>query len=309
MQQTILTLLASFLRLSVPIILMGTANMFSERSGVMNLGADGMMIAGAFGAVVGTYFFGSPWIGVLFGILGSMVISGTHSLISVEFGGRQNISGLGLNMLAAGLASFFCRELFGSGISKSVENLQRTMILAKIPVIGEFLSKFSPLAYICILAVIISSFVMKHTILGTRIIAVGDDPVTAETAGINVWRLRHLSVTVFCGIMAGLSGAYLSIGQLSFFQDNMTNGKGMLAVIAVKMGRWEPGRIVLVAMMFGFFDALQTQLQLNNTLNLSPELIQLIPYVVGVVALILSGESNSNPQALSKPYLKNKYQF
>jgi len=295
--------------LSVPIILMGLANMFCERSGVMNLGAEGMMIAGAFGAVLGTFFFGNPWIGVLFGILGSMLISGAHSLISVEFGGNQNISGLGLNTLAAGLASFFCRELFGSGISKSVQNLQRTAFLQGIPGIGPFLSKFSPLAYICVLAVVVSSFVMRRTVLGTRIVAVGDDPITAETAGINVWRLRHLCVSVFCGVLAGLAGAYLSIGQLSFFQDNMTNGKGMLAVIAVKMGRWDPLRIVLVAMMFGFFDALQTQLQLNNALNLSPELIQMIPYLVGVAALILSGESAAFPQSLRKPYLKNKYQF
>jgi len=288
---------------------MGLANMFCERSGVMNLGAEGMMIAGAFGAVLGTYYFGNPWLGVLCGMLGSMVISSTHSLISVEFGGNQNISGLGLNTLAAGLASFFCRQLFGSGISASVDNLQRTAILAKVPVVGSFLSQFSPLAYICVLAVIVSSFVMRRTVLGTRIIAVGDDPVTAETAGINVWRLRHLCVCVLCGALAGLSGAYLSIGQLSFFQDNMTNGKGMLAVIAVKMGRWDPARIVLVAMMFGFFDALQTQMQLNNILNISPELIQMIPYIVGVAALMLSGESAAFPQSLRRPYLKNKYQF
>ncbi len=301
-------ILVAMLRLSVPIILMGLGNLYCERVGVMNLGAEGMMVAGAFCAVVGTYYTDNAWFGVACGMLGGILIAAVLSLISVEFGGDQNISGLGLNTLAAGLASFFCRQLFGSGITPSVQNLQRTEILEEIPVIGGLLAQFSPLAYICIALIAVSAFLMKRTVLGMRITAVGDDPIAAETAGINVWNIRHLCVSVFCGICGGLAGAYLSIGQLSFFQDDLSNGKGMLAIIAVKMGRWDIKRMVLVALLFGFFDALQVQIQLNYP-AISPELVQLIPYIGAIVVLTAAGEGESSPQAINKPYLKNRYKF
>lgn len=302
------SILIATLRLTVPIILMSIGNQYCERAGVMNLGAEGMMVAGAFGAVLGAYYTGSAWLGVLFGMLGGMVISTIHSVNTVEFGGNQNLSGLGLNTLAAGLASFFCRQLFGSGITPSVENLQRTEIFAGIPVLDKFLAQFSPLAYICILVILVSLFVMKKTVLGMRIVSVGDDPIAAETAGINVWNVRHLCVSVFCGICGGLAGAYLSLGTLSFYQDNLTNGKGMLAVIAVKMGRWDIKYMVLVALLFGFFDALQVQIQLNFP-SVSPELVQLIPYVVALIVLTMSSDNDSKPQSMSIPYLKNRYKF
>lgn len=308
MVDIISTVLVAMFRLSVPIILMGIGNLYCERAGVMNLGAEGMMIAGAFGAVLGTYYTGIAWVGVLFGILGGMLISTIHSLNTVEFGGNQNISGLGLNTLAAGLSAFVCRQLFGSGITPSVQNLQRTEILSGVPVVGKFLAQFSPLAYICLIVIFVSAFIMKRTILGMRIVAVGDDPIAAETAGINVWRIRHLCVSVFCGICGGLAGAYLSLGQLSFFQDDLTNGKGMLAVIAVKMGRWDIKKMVLVALLFGFFDALQVQIQLKCS-SVSPELVQLIPYVAALIVLCFSSDSVSNPRAMTVPYLKNCYKF
>ena len=274
----------------------------------MNLGAEGMMTSGAFCASLGAYFTGSAWLGVLFGIMGGIIVSSIHSVNCVEFGGNQNISGLGLNTLAAGLSGFLCRELFGSGITPSVANLQRTEIFASIPVIGKTLSAFSPLAYVCIVVILLGVFITQKTTLGMRIVTVGDNPIAAETAGIDVWRIRHLCVSLFCGICGGLAGAYLSIGQLSFFQDDLVNGKGMLAVIAVKMGRWNIGKLTLVALMFGFFDALQVQIQINYPM-LSPELIELIPYMVAVIALFISGENTDAPKAMTVPYLKNKYKF
>ncbi len=305
----IMTLFVSIIRLTIPIILMALGNMFCERAGIMNLGAEGMMIAGAFGAVAGSYLFGNAWMGVLLAILCSIAIAALHSLISVEFGGAQNISGLGLNMLAVGVTSFLSQAMFGSGISPQVASIQSSDFLKGIPFVGDFLSQFSPLAYICVIIIFVSWFVMSKTVVGMNIIAVGDDPKAAETAGINVWRLRHISVALICGALAGLAGAYLSIGALSFFMEDMTNGKGMLAVIAVKMGKWNPKLIVIVALMFGFFDALQVQLQLNNPLNIAPELMQAIPYVAGIIALYLSSGSNVTPKSLRVPYVKNKYKF
>lgn len=308
MNSIVVVMLISLLRLSIPIVICGIGNMYCEKAGVMNLGAEGMMIAGAFGAIAGTYFTGNPWLGVLCGLLCGLLVGTAHGLICVEFGGYQNISGLGLNMLAAGLTSFCCRSMFGTGMSPTVDSVQTTPILKNIPIIGGFLQQFSPIAYITILLVVISWYVVKYTTAGLRMTAIGDDPQTAVTAGINIWKIRMICVMV-CGALAGLAGAYMSVGQLNIFMEDMTNGKGMLAVIAVKMGRWEPKRIVGIALLFGFFDALQLQLQMNNTFNLPPELIQTIPFLVGILILAMDSVTATNPQALAKPFLKNKYKF
>lgn len=308
MNAIVVVMLISLLRLSIPIVICGIGNMYCEKAGVMNLGAEGMMIAGAFGAIAGTYFTGNPWLGVLCGLLCGLLVGTAHGLICVEFGGYQNISGLGLNMLAAGLTSFCCRSMFGTGMSPTVDSVQTTPILKNIPIIGGFLQQFSPIAYITILLVVISWYVVKYTTAGLRMTAIGDDPQTAVTAGINIWKIRMICVMV-CGALAGLAGAYMSVGQLNIFMEDMTNGKGMLAVIAVKMGRWEPKRIVGIALLFGFFDALQLQLQMNNTFNLPPELIQTIPFLVGILILAMDSVTATNPQALAKPFLKNKYKF
>lgn len=308
MNSVIGVMIISLMRLSIPIIICGIGNMYCEKAGVMNLGAEGMMISGAFGAVLGSYLTGNPWIGVLCGIGAGWLVGGIHALICVEFGGIQNISGLGLNMLAAGLTSFFCRSFFGTGLSPTVSSIQTTPILKNIPVVGGFLQQFSPIAYLAVAIVIVSWYVMSRTTVGLRITAIGDDPQTVLTAGVNVWKIRTRCVMV-CGALAGLAGAYLSIGQLNIFMEDMTMGKGMLAVIAVKMGRWEPRRIVAIALMFGFFDALQLQLQMNNTFQVPPEIIQMIPYVVGIAALAMDSVTNVNPKAMTQPFLKNKYKF
>ncbi len=309
MSETVLLLMIiSIVRLATPVIITGLGNMFSERAGIMNLGAEGMMITGAFTAILGTYLTGNPWVGVLCGMLGGALMSSIHSLISVEFGGLQNISGLGINMLAAGCTDFFVRAIFKNSMSPMMPSIQTTPMLKDIPLIGSTLAQFSPITYISIFLVILCQILMNYTTFGLRMTAVGDDPKTVETAGINVWRLRHFCV-IICGTLAGLAGAYLSIGQLNRFTEGMTLGKGMLAVIAVKMGRWNPWRITMVALLFGFFDALQLQMQINNVINLSPELIQTLPYIVGIVVITLDSKSSKPPRALRIPYIKNRYKF
>jgi len=306
MNNTIITMIISILRLAVPVIITSMGTMFSVRAGVMNLGADGMMISGAFCAVLGSYITGNPWIGILFGILGGMAIGAIHSLVCVEFGGVQNISGLGLNMLATGLTCFFCRSLYSSSISPAVAAIQYSRFLERIPGIGYILVQFSPIFYITILLFLICCFFVDKTVTGLRLNAVGFNPQMVETAGVNVWKLKHISVLI-CGSLAGLSGAYLSIGQLNTFMEGMTMGRGMLAVIAVQMGNQQPRRILLIALIFGFFDALQLQLQINNV-GIAPELIQTIPYIAGIAALALSTTKAAAARKM-QPYLKNKYKF
>lgn len=304
----ILLMIVSIIRLSTPIVITGLGNMFSERVGIMNLGAEGMMTAGTFTAIVGVYYTGNPWVGVLCGALGGALMAAIHSIISVEFGGIQNISGLGINMLAQGLSAFFVRALFKNSISPAMPSIQNTEFLKGVPIIGPTLAQFSPITYISVILVFVCAFVVYRTKFGLRMMAVGDDPKTVETAGVNVWKLRHFCV-ILCGLMAGLSGAYLSLGQLNMYVEGMVMGKGMLAVIAVKMGKWDPKKIVAVALMFGFFDALQLQLQINKVFNFPPEIVQTLPFVVGILALTLSSKSNATPKAMRQPYIKNAYKF
>jgi simple sugar transport system permease protein len=303
----IATILISILRLSVPVIITGLGNMYSVRAGIMNLSAEGMMISGAFFAVLGTWLTGNPWIGVLSGILGGVVVAAVHTGICVEFGGNQNVSGLGLNTLMAGVTSFFCRSLFGSAFSPMVASIQTTGFLSGIPFLGGFLSQFSPIFYIMILILAGCWFVVEKTVIGLRMNAVGFNPQMVETAGVNVWRLKHASVLI-CGALVGLAGAYLSIGQLNNFMEGMTMGKGMLAVIAVQMGRQQPLRIVAFALGFSFFDAVQIQLQINS-IGIPAQLIQTIPYVVGIATLAISSTSKAVAPRLLMPYLKNKYKI
>ena len=307
-ESVILMFVLSVLRLSAPMFIAGMGNMYCERVGVLNLGAEGMMVSGAFAAVLGSYLTGSPWIGVLFGIFAGLLAGGVHALVCVEFGGMHAISGLGLTMLCNGIARFLCISIFGSTYSPNVNALQTTDFLKKIPVVGEFLSQLSPLIYIGAILGILSWLVIFHTPFGLRMQAVGDDPKTVETAGINVWRVRHAGVLI-CGMMCGIAGAYMSLGQLDRFFDGMISGKGMMAVIAVKMGRWSPLGILGTALLLGVFDAFQMKLQLSNTLGISPELLGMIPYLAGIAVLCFQRGKSARPTALDTPYLRNKYLF
>jgi simple sugar transport system permease protein len=219
----------------------------------------------------------------------------------------QNISGLGLNMMAAGLTSFFCRSMFKTALSPSVASIQSMPWLARLPVIGPVLSQFSPILLLLIAIFIATCYIMGRSVAGLRIIAVGSDPQTVETAGINVWKLKHICV-IACGALAGLAGAYLSIGQLNIFMENMTMGKGMLAVIAVTIGRRRPLRTVIVALLFGVFDALQLQIQISGITDVPPELIQAIPYAAAILAMALDFGKKLDDVNM-RPYLKNRYKF
>ena len=298
----------SVIRLSAPMFIAGTGNMYCERVGILNLGAEGMMVSGAFAAVLGSYLTGSPWIGVLFGMGAGLLAGGVHALVCVEFGGTHAISGLGLTMLCNGIARFLCISAFGSTYSPNVKALQTTAFLSGIPFIGRFLSQLSPLIYAGVLLGVISWFIIFRTPYGLRVQAVGDDPKTVETAGISVWRLRYSGVLI-CGALCGIAGAYMSLGQLDRFFDGMISGKGMMAVIAVKMGKWAPGGILGTALLLGLFDALQMRLQVSGKLGLSPELLGMVPYLAGIAVLCFQKSKNARPAALDTAYLRNRYKF
>ena len=302
----IVMMLLSVIRLSTPTFVAGVGNMFCERVGVLNLGSEGMMVSGAFCSVLGSYLTGNAWFGVICGMFGGALAALLHAIVCVEFGGMHAISGLGLNMFALGLTTFLCSAIFKSTISPNVAALN-TMGWAKdIPVIGLYLAQLSPLVFVAVAVAVIAYIIVFKTPIGMRIRAVGDDPRTVETAGIDVWKTKYFGV-ITCGFICGLAGSYMALGQLDRFVIGMTSGKGMLSVIAVKMGRWNPIGIMGTALLLGFFDALQLQLQFSSGIKIPPELIQILPFVAGIVVLSLQHSGNDRPSSLELPYLRNRY--
>jgi simple sugar transport system permease protein len=301
-------MLLSVIRLSTPTFVAGVGNMFCERVGILNLGCEGMLVSGAFCAVLGSYLTGNPWIGVLCGILGGGAAAAIHGIICIEFGGIHAISGLGLNMFSLGLTTFLCSAIFKSNISPKVNALNNIEGVKDIPVIGFFLYQLSPLVFAAVAIAVMAYVAVFKTPLGMRIRAVGDDPKVVETAGIDVWKTKYLGI-IICGLICGLAGSYMALGQLDRFVKGMTSGKGMLAVIAVKMGRWNPIGIMGTALLLGFFDALQLQLQFNSTVKIPPELIQILPFAAGIVVLSFQQSGNDRPGSLDLPYLRNRFKY
>lgn len=300
-------MLASTLRMGTPIALTALGGLTSERSGVVNIGLEGIMLASAFGAVLGSYLTGNPWIGVLTAILVGVLISAIHSVISITWGGNQSVSSMALVLLATGFSGVGLKAVFGQqGSSPQVPSLEHTPILSSIPVVGGFLSDLSPFVYIAFLALILIHCMFKYTPLGLRIITVGENPKAAETAGLSVHKIRYFSV-ILSGVLGGLGGAFLSLGQMNLFQEGMVAGRGYLALGAVTMGRWSPTGAFASSMFFGLFSAIQLYVQTIPGNPVPSEFIQMIPYLASLLVLAVSLKKNSSAMGIAasgKPYTK-----
>ena len=300
-------MLASTLRMGTPIALTALGGLTSERSGVVNIGLEGIMLASAFGAVLGSYLTGNPWIGVLTAILVGVLISAIHSVLSITWGGNQSVSSMALVLLATGFSGVGLKAVFGQqGSSPQVPSLEHTPILSSIPVVGGFLSDLSPFVYIAFLALILIHCMFKYTPLGLRIITVGENPKAAETAGLSVHKIRYFSV-ILSGVLGGLGGAFLSLGQMNLFQEGMVAGRGYLALGAVTMGRWSPIGAFASSMFFGLFSAIQLYVQTIPGNPVPSEFIQMIPNDSSILVLAVSLKKNSSAveiAASGKPYTK-----
>lgn len=306
-------LFASTIRAATPLILAALGGIFSERSGVVNIALEGIMLIGAFFAMLISYYGAqlgwSPLTSALSGMVGAMIfgflISMIHAVVSIRFRADQVVSGVAINILALGLTGFLLQLIFNtSGNSPSVPNLAAAPIpvLSGIPVLGDIFFNQPPIVYLAMIAVPISSFVLFKTPLGLRMRSVGEHPKAADTMGINVFKLRYLGVGV-SGILAGLGGAYLSIGQLNIFTENMTNGRGFIALAAVIFGKWNPWGALGACLLFGFADAIQISLQ-NAGVNIPSDFLLMLPYILTLVALAgFIGRSNP-PAASGVPYEK-----
>ncbi len=296
-------LLAATIRNATPLVFAALGGMFSERSGVVNIGLEGLMLISAFAGVVGAFLSGSAWVGLLFAVGAGLTFGLVHAVMCVTFEADQIISGTAINLLALGGTGFLMVIVFNQGgTSPDVEKFSPVAIplLSQIPVIGQALFDQSLLVYLMYAMVPITFFVLFRTPFGLRLRATGEVPEAVDTAGVSVTRMRYFGVAL-SGMLAALGGVYLSMGILSSFSEGMTGGRGFIALAALIFGRWHPIGAAGAALLFGFAQALTIRVPPEAVPN---EFIQMIPYVLTIVVLAGFGGRAIAPAAIGKPYRK-----
>jgi len=296
-------LFAAALRMATPIVFGSLGGIFSERVGITNIGLEGMMLTGAFAGVAVCYFTGNPWLGILGAILAGALLGLLHAILTVKFIGNQIVSGVSINIFAMGFTAYMSQIFWGSrGASESVQGLREVSIplLKDVPILGEILGTHTLLVYLMLVITVLSHIVLFRTPFGLRLRAVGEHPATADTAGIDVFRIKYLCV-VSGGALAGLGGAFLSLGHLNLFAWGMTGGRGFIAMAAMIFGKWMPFGAFWASLFFGFSDALQMRLQALGLLP--PQIILTIPYVL-TIAVLAGAVGRALPPSDYKPYVK-----
>ena len=290
----------SGIRLATPYLFASLGEMFGQRSGVLNLGVEGIMLMGAFSAFYVVYTTGNLWLAVGVALIVGMAMGLLMAVVSVTMQAEQGISGIGLYLFGLGLSSLLFKTMIGS--VSSVTGFQKLHIpfLSDIPIIGEIFFDHSILVYLAYLMVPLSYFVLNKTNFGLKIRAVGQNPEAADSLGVSVNGVRYATTILGSG-MAGIAGASLSIGLLNVFQENMVNGIGFIAVALVYFGGWRPFGILGGALLFSTVNALQLWIQVLG-LPIASDLAVMLPYVLTIVALALAVRQVQQPAALTKPY-------
>jgi simple sugar transport system permease protein len=285
-------LVASTLRVSTPLIFAALGGMFSERSGVINIALEGMMLIGSFAAAVGTLVSHSPWLGSAFGMSAGVVLAAVYALFVIRLRANQIVAGTAINMLAMGLTPFFCKILYDV-----------TGSTPAIPIGERFQS--APL-YLSWALVAVCFLWVKYTPTGLWVSFAGEHPEALDAAGIRVNRVRWAAVLV-SGALAGMGGASLSIFLSSSFSRDMTAGRGFMALAALIFGKWKPLPTALACLLFGFADAVQIRLQgvvIWGEKPIPVQFIQILPYLVTILVLAGFVGRSRPPKAIGTPFLK-----
>lgn len=286
-----ISLILATIRQAAPILITAIGGMFSELTGVVNIGLEGMMLMGAFSAAVVSYYTGNPYIGILGGMIAGGIMAFLHGILSIKYKGNQVVSGVAINLFASGFTVFMLRVLFNqSGNTPTVPKTQTFFGMSVI-------------VFIIYAIAIASHWFIYKTVWGLRMRAVGEHPLAADTVGINVLKVRYFGV-IMSGLLAGLGGAYLSIGALSQFTKEMSAGRGFIALAALVFGKWTPGGVLGASLLFGFADAGQTLIQQYVT-GVPPQFIQMLPYILTLLALAGVVGKAVAPASSGKPYDKS----
>ncbi|MFP1630402.1 ABC transporter permease [Zhengella sp. ZM62] len=316
-----LNVLDSTIRISAPLLLACLAGLYSERSGVFDIGLEGKMLAGAFAGAAAATAFGSAWIGLVFAILVSVFFALIHGFASITARGNQIVSGVAINFIAAGGAVILGQAWFRQGgRTPSLVGEERFAAwtlpfadsLAGVPVLGplyrELVSGHYLLVYVAFLMVPVTWWVLFRTRFGLRLRAVGENPAAVDTAGISVTFLRYRAVMI-TGVLCGLSGAYLSVAQNAGFVKDMTAGKGFIALAALIFAKWRPVNAMFACLLFGYLEALGISLQgkpLPLVGAVPVQFMQALPYVLTVILLAGFIGKAIPPRAGGVPYVKER---
>lgn len=282
-----IAILYSTLRLTTPLLLAAIGGLFSERSGVINIALEGLMLAGAFTGATVTHYSGSPWIGLGAAILAGVAVAAIHAVVCIRFHADQVVSGTAINILFLGVPAMLSGALFDS--TGATPQIPRQNLLTTAPIVIAF--ALVPLTW----------YVLYRTRFGLRLRAVGENPEAADTAGVSVERIRFAAVLI-SGALAAIGGAYLSIGQSSLFTRNMSAGRGFIALAALIFGKWRPWQTMLACLLFGFAEAVSIQMQ--GVTPIPVQFIQMIPYVLTILVLAGFVGRARAPRAIGIPYAK-----
>lgn len=295
-----IALFFSMIRLATPLIFAALGGLFSERSGVINIALEGLMLAGAFTGAVITYETGNPYLGMLAGMTAGAFLAFIYAVACIQFQADQVVSGMAINFLMIGLPAVISGAVYDSAGS--------TPQISQANLLPEYFNRFSIASVFAFLIVPVCWYVLYKTPFGLRLRATGENPAAADAAGVNVIRLRYIAV-VISGVLAAAGGAYLSIGQSSLFTRNMTAGRGYIALAALILAKWKPIPVLLACLFFGLTEALTIQLggiKLPSGENVPIQFIQIIPYVLTIIVLAGFIGLSRAPKALGIPYRKEK---
>jgi ABC-type uncharacterized transport system permease subunit len=315
------SILSATLRMATPLVFAAMAGMFSERSGTIDIGLEGKMLAAAFAAACVAVVTGSAWVALLGAVIVGILMALLHGLACITYRGNQVVSGVAINIMAAGLTIVLGNAWFGrGGQTPDLTPDARFMPLkipgwenaASVPIVGPLYASVigghNLLVYVAFLMVPIGWWVLYHTRFGLRLRAVGEDPKVVDTAGISVAWLRYRAV-IIAGTLCGFAGAYLAIAQNAGFSPHMTAGRGFIALAAMVFGKWRPWPAMFACLLFGLLDAIAIRLQgavFPGIGEVPVEAIQALPYILTVVLLAGFVGRAMAPHALGQPYVKER---
>lgn len=300
---------ASVIRIAIPLTLAGLGGVFSERSGVVNIGLEGIMLTGAFTAIAATNFTENVWMGIFFAVVIGILLGLIHAIVTVSFKANQIVSGVAINLFASGITVFLSWLWFHETQIMALKSLPIWGF--KIPDPGESLplvrslivifAHHSPLVYLTIVIVTIAHILIFRTPFGLRLRSVGEFPQAADTLGVNVINIRYIAVMI-SGALAGLAGSFLSIEQAHFFVKEMSGGRGFIALAAMIFGKWTPFGTTGAALLFGVGEALAIRLQGLYTIPV--QFINMVPYLLAIFVLVGAIGRATAPAASGVPYEK-----
>ena len=302
------SLWAAAIRIASPLIFATLGELICERAGVLNLGIEGIMTAGAFTGWLTVYLGGDLWTGVAVAALTGALFGLLHAILVVPLGLSQHVTGIGITLLASSLSYYIYRLVLPEVTSPpKIEPFQSWSVpyLSEIPIIGEALFRQTPLTYLAFAAAALCAWFLYRTPLGLTVRAAGENPMAVEAQGIDVNRVRIGAVMAGSALM-GIGGSFLTLSAFNSFFFEMINGRGWICIALVVFGSWRPGKALLGAILFGAFDAYQLRLQQLAGEYVPYQLFLMLPFILSIIALVIMSRRAAYPQALMAPYRKGE---